>query len=43
MANGHSSQKHANNSVRLERPNMKPGSGLTEPRGEKKGNLEVDL
>jgi hypothetical protein len=43
LANGHSSQKHANNSVQLERPNTKSGSGLTEPKGEKEGNLGVVL
>jgi hypothetical protein len=43
LADGHASQKHANNSIRLERPNTKSGSGLSEPKGEKKGNLGVVL
>jgi hypothetical protein len=43
LANGHASQKHANNSIRLERSNTKSGSGLSEPKGEKKGNLGVVL
>ena len=43
LTDGHASQKHANNSIRLERPNTKSGNGLSEPKGEKKGNLGVVL
>jgi hypothetical protein len=43
LANGHASQKHANNWIQLEGPNTKSGSGLSEPKREKKGNLGVVL